>query len=134
MMNQTMTLSLTKRKIDPKTAYKEQIAAQPGGDTLLVQRQRFAIAQPQNFLCYPGHYVRMGLGADSLNKRKKPPAFRKGKRWFCQSGYQVALLARLLITIPSGTTSYFEYEKSRIQRSCFYSTIEIGLCDHKQQS
>ena len=72
--------SMMNRKIEPQTAYKEQIAARSGGDILLVQRQRFAIAQPQKFLCYPGRLLSArGLGQEP-QQAQKPPAFRKGKQ------------------------------------------------------
>ena len=85
-----------KRKIESKTAHKEQIAAQPGGDTLLVQRQRFIIAQPQNFLCYPGQSMSargLGQGPQQAQKTTRFPE-RKiggfvnlGTRWHCLQGY-----------------------------------------------
>ena len=81
-----------KRKIESKTAHKEQIAAQPGGDTLLVQRQRSAIVQPQNFLCYPGQFMSaQGLGQEPQQaqkttrfpERKTGGFVNLGTRWHC---------------------------------------------------
>ena len=88
--------SMMNRKIELQTAYKEQIAARSGGDIPFVQRQRFAIAQPQKFLCYQDDCCPHGAWGRSLNKRKNHPLSGKENRWFCQSGYQVALLARFV--------------------------------------
>jgi len=58
------------------------------GGSFFVFRDFTEIVSPQSEgLRYPGHYVRTGLGAGSLNKR------------FAPNGYQLALLARLQFTI-----------------------------------
>ena len=84
-----------KRMIDLETAYKERIAAWQGGDVSLSKQKRFTIAQPQIFLCYPGHFVRMGLGAEAststknhlLSEKEKGGFVNLGTRWHCLQGY-----------------------------------------------
>ena len=59
--------------------------------------QRFTIAQPQKFLCYPEQLCSPRFGAGASTNAKNHPLSKMENRWFCQSGYHVALLARLLL-------------------------------------
>ena len=50
------------------------------------------------FSVLPGTiHVRTGLGAGASTSTKNHPLSGMGNRWFCQSGYQVALLAKMII-------------------------------------
>ena len=97
--------SLMKRMIDLETAYKERIAAWQGGDVSLSKQKRFTIAQPQIFLCYPGHFVHMGLGAEASTstkttrfpERKTDGFVNLGTRWHCLQGYKTNSLWGLLL-------------------------------------
>jgi hypothetical protein len=73
-----------KRMIDSKTAYRETIAIYNRAAT--------------EFSVLPGTiHVRTGLGAGASTSTKNHPLSGMGNRWFCQSGYQVALLAKMII-------------------------------------
>ena len=45
---------------------------------------------------YQNKYCSPGLGAGASTSTKNHPLSGKENRWFCKSGYQLALLARLL--------------------------------------
>ena len=64
----------------PKSAIFNRVAA-----------EIFCVTQNRN--CSPG------LGAGASTSTKNHPLSGKENRWFCQSGYQVALLARLLFRL-----------------------------------
>jgi len=83
-----------------------------GRRSFYAYRQRFTIAQPQKILCYPEQDLFAGAWGRSLNKQKTTrfPEWKTGG--LCQSGYQVALLARLQLMLQNLHVSHCFVEVS----------------------
>ena len=81
------------RMLDPKTAYKERIAVQPGGDLLMLIDRDLQSRSHRNFCVTQNVNCSPGIGAGASTSAKNHPLSGTENRWFCQSGYQVALLA-----------------------------------------
>ena len=81
-----------------------------GGDLVFLSLVIFDRVAAVLRTAYQNKYCSLGLGAGASTSTKNHPLSGMENRWFCKSGYQLALLARLQISKP-----------------CFYKTSTIGV-------